>query len=1052
MSDVRWTAEQAAAITAEGNVLLAASAGTGKTTTVVGKILWLLGIAVGERRDTGDPIPGCHPDRRCSLGQIAAITFTEKAAYDLKKKLRSVIDESGLAEEYRWEVDRASIGTIHGFCMELLREHALRFGIDPSFRVMDERATRVEQENIIREVLFEALEKGDPGAVSVVSRRGLAGYEYAEGTVGQIREVLRDLRWHDERYSAWEKDGRMDEQAVRRLHSRFAEEKDGPVVDECAALYQLARRAERLWQDHMAAENVRDFDSLILDTRRILTGPDARAALQSVRRRYRVLIIDEFQDTDGAQRDIAFAIAGLRDTGSDGADAPTPQLYLVGDPKQSIYRFRGADISVWNSVKAEVCGDEPPLELTHNFRSQPEVIRFANDVARQTLARVALDLGNDLAEGRVEYTDLTAANDASGTGGVEWMAADAGSAEERRRTEAELVATRIHELVEGADVLDPVSRKRQRCRYGDIALLYRARTGRDHYEKALRRYGIPYYITNPGGFDKRQEVLDLLTLLRLVDNPRDDLRAFAFLRSPFVGLRDEVIARIRLQGGSGSLLEQARRFLEQGEWFAAPEHPALASIEKAALAAGIEAVHAASELCWREPLDELVDDVIERTGYRLHLMLLEDHRELLANVERFLRILEDYRDSSLGSFLEIWDRWDHRDAGIAQAPLHSKEDDVVTISSIHSAKGLEWPVVFLIDTGNTREIPLSGDYWSDPRLGPILCPKDGERGPWAEEIHRRSWREGNAERARLLYVAMTRPRDRLIICGPLDDSRSLAGWLAAGRTEEVRVRTMAPQLEMPMHRPVVELGWLDEVEEGEYPPLVAPLEAPPNRFVTSASELMTRDRRPTEWELRYGHGVEPSQWFAPRLQDGGRLRLPPRERGTLIHGVLERIQDEDELASLLEAAVSAMDVPDMEALLAPGTRYREALEEEIRGVVRSEEWKWYVDGEHYRELRFIHLAGRREWRIGAFDLFRPARDAARPQMAFDFSGMTGAESTDSDTWIIDFKTHQIAAEQVEASARDYEIQARVYREAVGAMGGSARVALHFTHPNKAIEM
>src|SRR5688572_11852362 len=136
MSSHQWTDEQAAAILAEHDVLLTANAGTGKTTTVVGKILWLLGIDVG--------LPPCP--NPCGLEEIAAITFTEKAAHDLKRKLRQEIEDSPRAKELLWQIDRAALGTIHGFCGQILREYALRLGIDPSFRVLDERAARLEQD------------------------------------------------------------------------------------------------------------------------------------------------------------------------------------------------------------------------------------------------------------------------------------------------------------------------------------------------------------------------------------------------------------------------------------------------------------------------------------------------------------------------------------------------------------------------------------------------------------------------------------------------------------------------------------------------------------------------------------------------------------------------------------------------------------------------------------------------------------------------------------------------------------------------------------------
>ena len=197
-----WTDEQAAAVTAGGDVLLAASAGTGKTTTVVGKILWMLGLEAGRQGQPPMALPPCPSP--CRLDQIAAITFTEKAAYDLKRKLRNEIEASERGAELRWEIDNASVGTIHGFCAELLREHALRLEIDPTFRVLDERETRVHQDELLRDLLKRALADAEPEARALVRRfKGMYDRTHRSGAIGNIREVMRDIRWHSRRYAPW---------------------------------------------------------------------------------------------------------------------------------------------------------------------------------------------------------------------------------------------------------------------------------------------------------------------------------------------------------------------------------------------------------------------------------------------------------------------------------------------------------------------------------------------------------------------------------------------------------------------------------------------------------------------------------------------------------------------------------------------------------------------------------------------------------------------------------------------------------------------------------
>ena len=297
MAEFRWTGEQARAILAEDHTLLEANAGTGKTTTVIGKIRWLLGLPLEIDETTGAEIPPC--ENPCRLSEIAAITFTEKAAHDLKKKLREAIAESPRREELSWQLDEASIGTIHSYCRELLQEYAVRLGIDPNFRVLDEQETQLEQDEIIKDLIVGKLEEGNTVVADLVQRYRLEGHTRSEGAVGFVRAMLRDLRWHPERYAVWAASGTLDIDALRDVASEYWDDNDSAMASLLVATYELAAEALLEWGRFEEEENVRDFDSLILQTRRLLTSGAGRPALAGLRRRYRILIIDEFQDTDG---------------------------------------------------------------------------------------------------------------------------------------------------------------------------------------------------------------------------------------------------------------------------------------------------------------------------------------------------------------------------------------------------------------------------------------------------------------------------------------------------------------------------------------------------------------------------------------------------------------------------------------------------------------------------------------------------------------------------------------------------------------------------------
>jgi len=1084
MGDLGWTDEQARALLADGHAFLSASAGTGKTRTIVGRIAWLVGLEVEPRSD-GRPIEPCPAP--CGLDEVAAITFTEKAACELKNRLRARITASARASELRWELDRLSVGTIHAFCAELLRDHALRLGIDPAFRVLDEREAALRSHDIVRGTVMDAVRTGGPEIESLLDRLGLDGGRGGPGLIGAVSAAVREVRWQDDH-------------PVRADAAVDPSDADARLL--AITLQDLARRAARAWVDRMHAENVRDFDSLVLDVRRMLNDPGHRPALLAIRRRLRVLIIDEFQDTDAAQRDIAFALAGL-----DEADpGPVPRLMLVGDPRQSIYGFRGADVAVWNDARRRLCGGDPPLELTGNFRAQPGVVEFVNRVASAAIETTGAAVGALDPALRIEYSPLEAMRRAGPGQGIDWLdcSVEGGSAEATRALEARLVRARVRGLLADGRLPDADAADGHRpVRASDIAILARTRRGLEPVDRALREARIPTHNAAGLGLSGRPEVLDLVTVLRLLVDPTDDYHALAFLRSPFVGLRDEVIARFRLDPNArrGPLLRQTARHLDrvargEAEWFEAPEHPSVGPVEREALARGLAGLAAGRSLLDRAPTSELLEDILQRTGYRLHLALRPGTEEALSSIERFVALLDEDRRLPAAAFLEGWDRWGDRDPGLPRGPLHGVVDGAVTLQTIHTAKGLEWPIVILLQAGDGFRDRLNDRFVIDPHLGPVLMPTRNERGPLALAIADRALAAEQAEEARLLYVALTRARDRLVVAAPdvsrgymehmrpAFDDATLPHLVSAdpppperrpdskariddpvtrtGRQIEVFPDDAAGQLDMFRHttlsrvadvpaaqasapRPVVyraadpeqksiepvpvSLGWLDGLRAGEGPPMVRPVDRPELRPITSATELQLRATDRRAWELRYEHGVEEAWRFAPRTDADP--AIPATLRGILIHGVLERIRAAEELSRLLGETIAGIDAPPgVEELLVPEAPYRAALEAEIERVITGERWKAYVAGPHHRELRFLVLAGGRPWRAGAIDLYRPGENPC----------------------IVDFKTHRVGAPAAADVAAGYDIQVGVYRDAVTTLVGTApRVLLHFTYSDTVVE-
>jgi len=1157
-----WTAEQHAAITEHRHLLLAANAGTGKTATVVGKILWQLGLPVQEARN--GPVSPCA--RPCDMGRIAAITFTERAAQDLRRKLREALAAHGVGAG---ELERAFVGTIHGFCSEILRQHALRLDIDPAFGVMDAREASLRLGELLRETVLDAVEAGEQDVIELLKDAPLDRYDPQGRSVTDfVRSAMRDLRWHRARYEEWFQDPSGPEPLDRLLDLPLlrllvAEAGSDPpartkvedrYLEHTAAVFRLGYRALGRWLSLLEGENRRDFDSLVLDVRRLLTHERFEPALDSLRHRFRLLVVDEFQDTDTAQRDIVFAIGRLTDS-AQPVPEPSPQLFLVGDPKQSIYGFRGADVRVWNQVEARFREVGAVRRLGWNFRCDPSLVGLVNGACEPAFAASGTALAGADASAVVSYDSLDPAVAAWSGAGVDWLAVDGGGkVHDRLRRGASIAASRIEALLKPeseAQIRGSDGRERP-IRADDIAVLGMRRVSLAAVERALRERGIPTYNASSRGLAERQEVLDAVTALRLADNPRDDLRAFAFLRSPFVGLRDELIARIRLDPAlpDGSLLQRASEWLAAVETgnvmaFEAPESPWVEPTERFALRRGLAAVREAHQLVGRADPAEVLETVLARTAYRVHLRFRDGCEESLANLERLKAVLGEYRSLSLADFLYTWDRAaGDSESDLAVAPLPAGAEGSVLLTTIHAAKGLEWPIVVLAGAEDGGARPTLGRWtgWTDRDFGPVLLPRSGERGVRSTRAEEKRRLEEAAEATRLMYVALTRARDRLMIVAPTEQPKGHAGWIgkalfaAAGRPDGDEVPAVSNQHEprspgraatantddpstgtgrqldaFGLHEPPEDdmgqlnllnpenhgpdseslplaptgaadvpvivwrdvepiqqefaptpvcLSWLAAIEPVAEPVEIGPLAGSRTGRLRSATELDLERRDPEAWRLQYVHGVLSSSRFAepPDLgrAAGGEHRteesLPGRVRGLILHDVLERSEtddDLDELDRLLEQAIGGLGDEGSGLVVGPADAGgRERLREEIRRVLASEAWRDWVAGEHYRELSFVHLAGPGDWRQGRIDLYVPPRGPDDPEQA--------------DVRIVDFKTDRVEQNGLEAAARRYSTQSTVYREAIEAIlgardgvlpgDGRVRVTLHFTHPNRKVEV
>ncbi len=693
-------------------LLVGAGAGSGKTSTVVQMVCHLLGASVTDAEGTT-----FEARTTLQLGQIAAITFTNQAAADLKRKLRQALKLSGLAH-IAADVDSARIGTIHGFCGDLLREFALRAGLRPSVTVINEMESLALGGACAELALTEAVESRDPTWLEpLVSGR-------------RIRDVARFIQM------LAADTARLDAYAANRAGLRTHEER----------LLDLAIRAVEIRRIEMVEQGLYDFDSLLVVTRDLLR--DRHEVRHAIQRRIRVLIVDEFQDVDPVQRDIAMLLGGL-DTGD-----PNPsRVILVGDPKQSIFRFRRADVTLWNGVAARFGSahtDGAKAELSDNFRSRKGILALVDRVFGSALDGAVSPDGERRAF-EVDYVALHAsAKHAEGDECVELRCVPAHpdgkqrSAGEVRRLEAQDVAARIWAL--HADG----------CAFGDIAMLLAGWGDVDLYESALRSRGIPVYVLRGEGFWEAREIIDCLLALRAIRDSGtvvvDQAALVGFLKSPFVGVRDDtLLALAEHQDGWRAAMQAEPR-------------------ERALLDRACVILERFGALRDRMPLGELLQRLITETGF-LAAVSLDPSRgaQAVGNLRKLIRLAAESGDSSLGEWLREVEEERESGAKEAQERLYRERADVVTITSIHSAKGLEWPVVFWCDM--VRGSKAEGGSLLDGReLFRLKDPSllDDDREPNDEvfdDFAAQLALERQAESYRLWYVAATRPQQLLVLSG-----------------------------------------------------------------------------------------------------------------------------------------------------------------------------------------------------------------------------------------------------------------------------------------------
>jgi ATP-dependent helicase/nuclease subunit A len=1019
--------EQSAAIAARGDVFLSAGAGTGKTSVLVERFARAV----------------C--DDGLDVESILVITYTKRAAAELKARIREALRERGRFELAR-SLDGAWISTIHGFCNRLLKTYPFEAGLDPRFRELDEAQASVLRGEAFDEALARFCAGGEEERLRLLAtyrtdglRRMLIGVYETLRAAG--RELVLELgerpplaeRLEQLRVAArcLAEDAEATELA-RANAARLLELVTGDTLSERlldltphrargerAATYEETRQAvEQAALDELAAhdrdllqtlldgfaesyaaakarESALDFEDLQLEARDLLRDHAEIRAKEALR--FRAIMVDEFQDTNRLQCE-------LIDLLSEHAD-----VFSVGDEFQSIYGFRHADVAVFRQRREEAGGG---LALARNYRSRPEVLAAVNHL-----------FGGEFGDG---FQPLAASGefpDPVFGHPVELLVTDKSSYSDTgthwRRAEAKHIAHRVRELVDSGAVTP-----------GEIVLLFAAGTDAEWYEEELRRLGLPTYRATGRGYFGQQQVVDLLSYLRLLHNRYDDQALVAVLASPFVGLSNDSLVLLRRAASRRPLFSGLERELP----------PDLDERDSRLLRAFKQRYERLVAASGRLSLERLCEAIVSEHDYDLAVLAQWDGKRRYANMRKLARLARSYeelRGADIEGFVRFVLQQEAVGAKELEAVAEEEGADAVRLLTIHAAKGLEFKVVVVADAGRDRAAPASDEILalSDGRFGfrvadPFTSARKGAFD-W-EEVRAERRREDEAERLRLYYVAMTRAIDRLIVYGAIDPGRDAEratpmGWvlerleaaedLAAGGPVELerggdarfllRVDRFAPEPEVVAEAEVVEEGQLELFAELPIEPAIRaptlpalePVPAPPlhraRRLSFTAISLFERCSYRYYAERVAGMRERDASGGVPGLEGLGATEL-----GSAVHAVLEHLD------------LTAPRVPD-------------DLEEQVRAG-------WPAATEENVERVHEHVAAYCDSELAARVAQLPG---AAPERHFTFlhdgvllHGYLDVFHSDGDrAVVIDYKTNLL--EELEPAAvvdSDYRLQRLVY--------------------------
>ncbi len=1083
-----------------GTLFVEAGAGTGKTTELVTRVV--LAVASGV-------LP--------AMQGLAAITFTENAAAELRTRIREAL-EAGAAGRHGdttfdadqrkalatalEQIDDAAITTLHGFAARVLQDVPLEAGLPPGFTVSDAVRARVEANARWRAFLDDLLDDGtvaqhvlvaltlelrtdrlrevadafagswdaledrpfaevqlppvDVADVLVPLRHaaafadhgpeGDALTEHLEHVVApavlELSSLTDPLDLLDALYRLEVKPGLSSAKAWAAVgcskpevvaHLKQVQEARAMMLGAvgAAAAETLCARVQDFTLDEAARrrrEGSVTFHDLLVLTRDVLRS-DA-SVRRRLHERFPTLLIDEFQDTDPLQVEIACLIAGTTDPPPaqwSEEDIPAGGLFFVGDPKQSIYRFRRADVQLYASVGKLFRSGHTELDV--NFRSVPAVVTTVN--------HVFADLIGSAKTGQVDYADLRPFRaDHCADRAVRIIGGPidkAGADELREKESAHLADIAVRAKTEkwqvrGPDDADGNATYRD-ASYRDIAVLLPTRTSLPAIEAALQVRDVPYRIESRSLVWATDAVRDAVTLLQALVAPADEVAVVATLRHPGLACNDRDLVEWAAAGGRWNYLADRPGAIPD-------EHP---------VALGMATLRKYHDLRWWLPVNELVEQIVR--DLRLVELTAElrrprDHWRRLRFVVDQARAFCDSGGHGLAEFVQWASDQIESEADVLETVVPESDDDAVRILTVHGAKGLEFPITVLAGLGIGPRNEAS-----------VLWAQDGARpevrlkGDWLRTSGFEARKEAEkalslAEAVRLLYVAMTRAKDFLVISGyhkPVASKGSYGShaqqlWVRLGEPATVLVEPAPTAVDEKSPQPEA-ITWqvCDETRDTVAKAHTGLLADVQSRVATTPTALVLGAAAAAgpavEDEPDLDRSVESAD---PEPASVPPRRMPSRKGaaiGTAVHAVLE-------LANL--AAVDRAEFRTLAALTAADEEVPELAEDVAQRALAAAQSPLVTaaakSGRYWREVYLVVRDGERVLE-GYVDLL--------------------VEDDDGDLVVVDYKTDRASSPtEVAAKVEHYRPQLAAYGRALGqALDREIkRGALVFARPSGAEEV